>query len=159
MRFLLLAALAAPAVTLDGHRLVLPEPIRFTTGAALGAASGAALDPASGAALDGVAEFLAEKSAITLLRIEAHSDGAGDQALTEARSMAVAKALVARGVACGRLLPVGFGANKPTADPSTPEGKAQNRRVELVNAAFRGIAIGGMPVDGGGQVAGDPCRA
>jgi len=27
-----------------------------------------------------------------------------------------------------------------------------------VNAALRGKPIGGMPVDGGGKVAGDPCK-
>jgi len=30
-------------------------------------------------------------------------------------------------------------------------------RTLFVNAALRGKAIGGMPVDGNGQVAGDPC--
>ena len=71
--------------------------------------------------------------------------------------MSVSRALVRRGVDCKRLIPVGFGSSKPVAFEATPEGKAQNQRIEMVNAQLRGIAIGGMPADGGGRVAGDPC--
>jgi len=39
----------------------------------------------------------------------------------------------------------------------TPENKAQNRRVTFVPAELRGRLIGGLPADGGGKVAGDPC--
>jgi OOP family OmpA-OmpF porin len=48
----------------------------------------------------------------------------------------------------------------PSASPpgqSRVEGRAQNRRTLFVNAALRGRPIGGMPVDGGGRVGGDPC--
>jgi OOP family OmpA-OmpF porin len=65
---------------------------------------------------------------------------------------------VGHGVACSRLLPVGFGSNKPVAPNDTPDNKAKNRRISAVNAALKGRAIGGMPVDGGGHVAGDPCK-
>ena len=109
-----------------------------------------------------MAGYLADKTYISTLRIEGHTDDRGDaganQALSEKRALAVAKALVAKGVDCKRLLPVGFGANKPIRPNDTPEGRAQNRRMDFVNAALRGRAIGGMPVDGGGVVAGDPCR-
>jgi hypothetical protein len=47
---------------------------------------------------------------------------------------------------------------KPVADASTPEGRAANVRIDAINAALRGRLIGGMPADGGGQLAGDPCR-
>jgi OOP family OmpA-OmpF porin len=70
----------------------------------------------------------------------------------------VARRLVADGSACKRLLPVGFGGTKPVASNATPDGKAQNRRTDFVNAELRGRAIGGLPVDGGGRVAGDPCK-
>jgi len=105
--------------------------------------------------------YLDDKSTVTTLRIEVHADQTGRpdaiQTLTETRAMAVAKALVAKGVDCRRLIPVGFGATKPLADNATPEGRAQNRRTSFVNAALRGRPIGGMPIDGGGVVAGDPC--
>ncbi len=102
---------------------------------------------------------MADKTYISLLRIEGHSDNQGDtQLLTEKRALAVAKALAGKGVACARLLPVGFGSSKPVADNATADGRAKNRRIEAVNAQLRGRPIGGMPVDGGGKVAGDPCK-
>ena len=58
---------------------------------------------------------------------------------------------------CNRLIAVGFGSTKPVADNSTPVGKAENRRIEFVMAGLRGKAISGMPLDGGGKVAGDLC--
>jgi OOP family OmpA-OmpF porin len=146
---------AAPGYTLDAHQLVLNRPILFKTG-------GAELLPESDEALAIVQGYLAAKEVITLLRIESHTDALGDdaanQALSEQRALAVAKALVARGVDCKRLVPVGFGETKPVAPDDTAEGRAQNRRTTFFNAALRGRAIGGMPVDGGGRVAGDPCR-
>ena len=44
------------------------------------------------------------------------------------------------------------------ADNSSPEGKAMNNRIEFKITELRGHAIGGMPVDGGGKVAGDSCN-
>jgi OOP family OmpA-OmpF porin len=95
------------------------------------------------------------------MRIEVHTDNTGgsafNQSLSEKRALEVAKALVAKGVDCKRLVPVGFGETKPRGDNSTPEGKALNRRTMFVNAGLRGRPIGGMPVEGGGKLAGDPC--
>jgi OmpA-OmpF porin, OOP family len=108
-----------------------------------------------------IQQLLIEKPAISTLRIEGHSDNTGNaaanQLLTEKRALAVCKALVAMGVDCKRLLPVGFGGNKPIADNSTSEGIAKNRRVNFVIAALRNRMIGGMSADGGGKVAGDAC--
>ena len=70
----------------------------------------------------------------------------------------MARKLVSLGVDCKRLVPVGFGGTKPVAENTTPDGKAQNRRITFVAAALRGVLIGGMPADGGGKVAGDPCE-
>lgn len=132
------------------NRLVTPGPVVFETGSEK-------LKPESEAALEHVKGYLTEKAYITRLRIEGHSDAQGDaskaQALTELRAVAVARALIAKGIDCKRLIAVGFGDSKPIADSRTPEGRAQNRRVAFVNAELRGRAIGGMPVDGGGKVA------
>ncbi|MBK7824473.1 OmpA family protein [Nannocystis sp.] len=133
---------------LEGHRLELPGPIVFQTGSDI-------LDPASDPALEHVRGYLVAKSAVSTLRIEGHAD---DQALSERRALAVGRWLVAHGSECTRLLPVGFGPNKPIADASSPEGRAQNTRIELHNAALLGRPIGGMPLDGGGLVAGDLCQ-
>lgn len=141
-----------PSYQLEGNRLILPGPIVFKTGSA-------ELASESNKVLQYIAAYLADKTYISLMRIEGHSDNQGDtQRLTEQRALAVTKALVAKGVACERLLPVGFGSTKPVADNATPEGRAQNRRIEAINAQLRGRSIGGMPVDGGGKVAGDPCK-
>ncbi len=98
---------------------------------------------------------------ITLMRIEGHTDGDGNasdsQALSEKRAMAVTRWLVGAGVDCHRLIAVGFGGSKPVAANDTPENKAANRRIAFIPAALHGRAIGGMPVDAGGQVAGDSC--
>jgi OmpA-OmpF porin, OOP family len=112
------------------------------------------------AALDYVKGYLADKSYVSTMRIEVHADTDGDksQRLTEQRALAVAKALVAKGVDCKRLVPVGFGGTKPVAANDTAANKALNRRTTFAIAALRGRAIGGMPVDGGGVVAGDPCK-
>jgi len=126
---------------LDGNRLVLPGPITFT---------GKQLAPASDPALEHARGYLVAKESITMLRIEGHAD---DQALSEQRALEVGRWLVAHGIDCKRLLAVGFGATKPVADASTPEGKAQNTRIELHNAAMRGRPIGGASLEGGGQVA------
>lgn len=145
----------APHYELDGNRLVLPGPIVFKT-------ASAELSGESAAVLQYIAAYLAEKSYISLLRIEGHTDNDGNaqaaQRLSEQRALAVARALVGKGVQCARLLPVGFGQSKPIADNTTPAGRAKNRRIEAVNAQLRGRAIGGMPADGGGAVAGDPCK-
>lgn len=77
--------------------------------------------------------------------------------LSSQRAMALSRALVSRGVDCKRLLPVGFGDMKPVASSETPEGRAANSRVTLISAMLNGRPIGGMPIDGGGLLAGDPC--
>ncbi len=154
----LLLALASTSalaedLKLDGHRIVLPAPLVFETGRA---------ELTSPAPLAPLVAHLAKREFITLVRIEGHVAGvpaAEAQALSAARALAVARALVAQGVDCKRLLPVAFGDTKPAADNKTPAGRAQNTRIELHNATLRGRAIGGMPVDGGGQPAGDPCSS
>ena len=128
---------------LDGNRLELPGPIVFAAGSDR-------LDPASDPALEHARGYLAAKDAITLLRVEGHAD---DQALSERRAAVVGRWLVAHGIDCKRLLAVGFGATKPVVDPSTADGKAQNTRIELQNAALLGRPIGGASLEGGGQVA------
>ena len=139
---------------MKGEQVELPGPVVFETGSDV-------LKPESDEVLNIVHEYLQESKDITLLRIEGHTDSDGkkedNQKLSERRAMSVAKWLVAKGDDCKRLLPVGFGQDKPVADNATPEGKAQNRRTAFVNAARNGKAIGGFPIDGGGKTAGDPC--
>lgn len=140
---------------LQGDALKLPGPVVFEVGTDK-------IEPDSEDALNEALDFLTAKPDITTMRIEGHSDNDGpegrNQTLTEQRAMAVARWLIARGVSCGRLVPVGFGSTKPIAPNDTPENKAQNRRITFANAALRNRPIGGRPLDGGGKPAGDPCR-
>ncbi|MGG9961620.1 OmpA family protein [Ferruginibacter sp. SUN106] len=140
---------------LEGNEVKIEKQIVFETNAAI-------LQPESTAALEIIKKYLDDKSYISLLRIECHTDNSGDndanQTLSEKRALAVCKALVKMGVDCKRLIAVGFGSTKPVEDNATPAGKAANRRVSFINAALRNHPIGGMPVDGGGKVAGDTCN-
>ncbi|MGH7563822.1 MAG: OmpA family protein, partial [Gemmatimonadota bacterium] len=73
------------------------------------------------------------------LTIEGHTDSAGEdamnQTLSERRATAVKAYLVDEyGIDAGRLETTGFGETRPVADNATPEGRQQNRRVELVRA-------------------------
>lgn len=154
---LILSTTVAVADTYEikDHELVVPHAIAYDTGKST-------LQSSSDAALVHVKGYLAAKSYISTLRIEVHTDSQGsdehNQKLSEQRALAVAKALVAKGVDCKRLIAVGFGETKPIADNSTAEGRVKNRRTVFFNAALRGKPIGGMPTDGGGKNAGDPCK-
>ncbi len=68
--------------------------------------------------------------------VEGHTDNVGtpafNQDLSERRAKAVMQYLIERGVAANRLQSVGYGLTKPVADNKTEEGRAKNRRVELV---------------------------
>jgi outer membrane protein OmpA-like peptidoglycan-associated protein len=70
------------------------------------------------------------------LTIEGHTDSVGqtayNQKLSSDRAEAVKAWLAAHGVDAARLGSAGFGDSKPVADNATEEGRAQNRRVELV---------------------------
>jgi OmpA-OmpF porin, OOP family len=68
--------------------------------------------------------------------VEGHTDNTGNPAanktLSIARAKAVAAAIADAGINSNRLDPVGYGQERPIADNRTEEGRAKNRRVELV---------------------------
>ena len=70
------------------------------------------------------------------LRVEGHTDNQGsavsNQALSLKRAQAVVAWLAAHDVSDSRLMAKGLGQTKPVADNSTDDGRARNRRVELV---------------------------
>lgn len=68
--------------------------------------------------------------------IAAHSDSSGSDALnlklSQQRAESVLKYLVSRGVSADKLTAKGYGETSPIASNETREGRAKNRRVELV---------------------------
>ena len=70
------------------------------------------------------------------LSVEGHTDNVGtpksNKTLSEERAKSVVSAIVAEGIDVKRLSSVGHGQDKPIADNKTEEGRAKNRRVELV---------------------------
>jgi OmpA-OmpF porin, OOP family len=140
---------------LDGNTLILPGQITFEPGTDQ-------LTAESETALNNIKLFLEAKTYISLMRIEGHcftgSSFETNMELSKKRAMAVVKWLVSKGIDCNRLIPVGFADSKPVSGTETAEGKAVNSRIEAVNAMMRNLAIGGMPVDGGGELAGDGCK-
>lgn len=68
--------------------------------------------------------------------VEGYTDNVGtldyNQQLSEARATAVGYALVARGVTMERVRTKGNAYNNPVASNDTPEGRAQNRRTEIL---------------------------
>jgi len=70
------------------------------------------------------------------IRIEGHTDSRGNthanQVLSQRRADAVRDALVAAGVAASRITATGMGDGQPVADNDTEEGRARNRRVDVI---------------------------
>lgn len=142
---------------LDGNELILPVPITFSD-----SSGSPVLTHESDSALNHIKNYLNDKSYITTLRIEGHTNNNGDKFAqdlsSKKKALLVGRWLVKNGIDCNRLKCVGFGATKPIQSNDTPEGKAANNRITIVNAALRKVPIGGMPLDGGGESAGDPCK-
>jgi OOP family OmpA-OmpF porin len=149
------ANIQAQDYKLEGNEVKIAKPVLFETGSAR-------LKPESLASLEIIKQYLTDKTYISLLRVECHTDNSGDaatrQALTEKRAMVICRKLIELGVDCKRLIAVGFGDTKPVADNSTPAGKTENLRVSFVNVSLRGKVIGGMPIDGGGKITGELCN-
>jgi len=102
--------------------------IRFETGKA-------AILPDSESVLGEIVKLLQQNPDLKL-RVEGHTDNQGNaaanQSLSEKRAQAVVAWLTAQGVEAGRLTAKGLGQTKPVEDNSTEDGRAKNRRVELV---------------------------
>ena len=85
--------------------------------------------------VDQIAQMM-ENNPTLKVRIEGHTDNVGDPAsnktLSHERANAVSAAIVSRGIDKSRLVAVGWGEEKPCSDNTTEEGRARNRRVEIV---------------------------
>jgi outer membrane protein OmpA-like peptidoglycan-associated protein len=111
----------------DDLILQMPAGITFAT-------DSAEVQPQFRPTLDRVADVL-DRYNQTYVDVYGHTDSTGsaqyNQGLSERRADAVADYLVSRGVEAARLETLGYGFSQPIATNDTPEGRAQNRRVEI----------------------------
>jgi outer membrane protein OmpA-like peptidoglycan-associated protein len=103
-------------------------------GAFLFGSGKAQLQPASYPKLEKIADAL-EQQGTRMILIEGYTDSTGSDAvnmeLSKQRADAVADYLASRGVPRDKLRTAGRGSANPIAPNNTPEGRAQNRRVEI----------------------------
>jgi outer membrane protein OmpA-like peptidoglycan-associated protein len=109
---------------------------RVATQGILFASSSDHIRPESTPTLEEIGSMLQEHADLRLA-IEGHTDTDGEEAfnqdLSERRAAAVKAYLVEEfDIDASRLETSGFGESRPVADNTSPEGKQQNRRVELV---------------------------
>lgn len=85
--------------------------------------------------IDQICELL-KTAADMKVSIEGHTDNTGtpqgNKTLSESRAKAVMDAVAAKGIDKTRLSSQGWGQERPVADNRTEEGRAKNRRVEIV---------------------------
>ena len=111
----------------DNITLGMPGNVTF-------ALNSAQLNPEFDSVLDKVASTLVEYNQ-TMIQIAGHTDSTGsheyNMKLSEQRAMSVKNYLAGRGVPAKRMVTVGAGPDYPVASNDTPEGRAENRRVEI----------------------------
>ena len=95
----------------------------------------AGLRPEAKASLGKLVAFVNRDPAKTI-RIEGHTDSRGNsnanQVLSQRRADALRDALIAAGVAAARITSVGLGEGQPVDSNDTEEGRARNRRVDVI---------------------------
>lgn len=92
--------------------------------------------PAAMAQLNQVAEALLRNSPDSMISVGGYTDAQGstphNQELSERRAKSVGDYLVGRGISKDRVVSKGYGPQTPIADNTSVEGRAQNRRVEII---------------------------
>jgi outer membrane protein OmpA-like peptidoglycan-associated protein len=106
------------------------------SGSVLFASAKSDLLPGARAKLNEVADALSKQDPLSKIVVEGHTDSQGgasyNQDLSQHRAQSVLDYLVSRGVSTDRVSAQGFGSTRSVADNGSPEGRANNRRVEIV---------------------------
>lgn len=122
------ASLSESLKTAGGRVSLGEKEIHFPTGQAT-------IPPGAEAVLLDVANTL-KNNPTWKLRVEGYTDSVGtrasNQKLSQQRAQSVVGWLVDHGIERSRLTAKGYGEGRPVADNSTEDGRAKNRRVELV---------------------------
>jgi outer membrane protein OmpA-like peptidoglycan-associated protein len=118
------------SVTRNGDNIILNMPGNVTF-----ATNSSNISPDFYRVLDSVALVINEFEK-TYIDINGHTDSTGaesyNQTLSEARANSVARYLESQKVVSARIVTRGMGESQPIADNDTPEGRALNRRVEII---------------------------
>ena len=92
--------------------------------------------PSAQVRLNDVATALTKEDPLSKMVVEGHTDSQGAEAynqdLSQHRAQVGRDYLVTRGIASDRITAQGFGPTRAIADNKSPEGRANNRRVEIV---------------------------
>lgn len=106
------------------------------SGSVLFASAKSELLPAAQVRLNEVATALVREDPDSSIVVEGHTDSQGaaayNQELSQRRAQSVRDYLVTRGIATDRITAQGFGLTRSIADNGSAEGRANNRRVEIV---------------------------
>lgn len=93
-----------------------------------------ALDDNARVALDAYVEAMIRYPNV-VVNVEAHTDNRGTAAanleLSKERVLSVVRYMLAGGISPNRIKPFGYGESRPRAANATPEGREENRRIEI----------------------------
>jgi outer membrane protein OmpA-like peptidoglycan-associated protein len=124
-----LAAFASVRQDPRGMVITLSGSVLFVT-------NKADLLPGAQVKLNQVAEALSSQDSESKIVVDGYTDSQGtaayNQELSQRRAQGVRDYLVTRGIAPDRISAQGYGLTNPVADNATAEGRANNRRVEIV---------------------------
>jgi outer membrane protein OmpA-like peptidoglycan-associated protein len=115
-------------VSVTQEKIEIHQAVFFATGKAT-------IMPQSFALLNEVADVLKTRATMQV-RVEGHTDTRGSRTtnlrLSQARAESVKAYIVGRGIDASRLVPVGYGPDKPIETNKTAAGRERNRRVEFM---------------------------
>jgi outer membrane protein OmpA-like peptidoglycan-associated protein len=116
------------AVHVEGSQIRIDERIEFAPG-------GAEIVAESQALMEQIRVLLEKNPQIRKVAVQGFTDATGaapyNQKLSERRAKSVVQWLAQHGIEASRLSAWGCGSSRPLADDSSPQGRQQNRRVEL----------------------------